>query len=79
MVVPVQSAIYWVIFGPSGDSGPSGKRPAVVIQHAASALTKAFGLGAFCMAWGGCVLSIRPRWKLWRTLINQLFRFKADL
>jgi mRNA interferase MazF len=32
MVAPVQGDIYWVGFGSSGDSGPSGKRPAVVIQ-----------------------------------------------
>ncbi len=33
MVKPKQGDIYWVRFGPSGDSGPSGKRPAVVIQN----------------------------------------------
>ena len=33
MVTPVQGDIYWVRFGRSGDSGPSGKRPAVVIQN----------------------------------------------
>ncbi len=33
MVRPRQGDIYWVTFGPSGDSGPSGKRPAVVIQN----------------------------------------------
>ena len=33
MVIPVQGDIYWVRFGRSGDSGPSGKRPAVVIQN----------------------------------------------
>ncbi len=33
MVKPVQGDIYWVKFGHSGDSGPSGKRPAVVIQN----------------------------------------------
>jgi mRNA interferase MazF len=33
MVTPVQGAIYWVRFGRSGDSGPSGKRPAVIIQN----------------------------------------------
>lgn len=33
MVVPLQGDIFWVRFGPSGDSGPSGKRPAVVIQN----------------------------------------------
>ena len=33
MVGPLQGDIYWVRFGPSGDSGPSGKRPAVVIQN----------------------------------------------
>ena len=32
MVTPVQGDIYWVRFGRSGDSGPSGKRPAVVVQ-----------------------------------------------
>jgi len=32
MVTPVQGDIYWVRFGRSGDSGPSGKRPAVIIQ-----------------------------------------------
>ena len=31
--MPVQGDIYWVRFGHSGDSGPSGKRPAVVIQN----------------------------------------------
>jgi len=33
MVKPKQGDIYWVLFGASGDSGPSGKRPAVVIQN----------------------------------------------
>lgn len=33
MVTPTQGDIYWVRFGPSGDSGPSGKRPALVIQN----------------------------------------------
>ncbi len=33
MVKPKQGDIFWVRFGPSGDSGPSGKRPAVVIQN----------------------------------------------
>lgn len=33
MVKPVQGDIYWVRFGVSGDSGPSGKRPAIVIQN----------------------------------------------
>ena len=33
MVVPVQGDVYWVRFGHSGDSGPSGRRPAVVIQN----------------------------------------------
>ena len=33
MVKPRQGDIYWARFGPSGDSGPSGKRPAVVIQN----------------------------------------------
>ncbi len=33
MVTPSQGDIYWVRFGVSGDSGPSGKRPAVVIQN----------------------------------------------
>ena len=32
MVNPTQGDVYWVKFGYSGDSGPSGKRPAVVIQ-----------------------------------------------
>ncbi|MCP4627538.1 MAG: type II toxin-antitoxin system PemK/MazF family toxin [bacterium] len=32
MVTPVQGDIYWVRFGRSGDSGPSGKRPAVIVQ-----------------------------------------------
>ena len=33
MVSPRQGDIYWVRFGSSGNSGPSGKRPAVVIQN----------------------------------------------
>ncbi|UCF94517.1 MAG: type II toxin-antitoxin system PemK/MazF family toxin [Desulfobacterales bacterium] len=33
MVTPSQGEIYWVRFRHSGDSGPSGKRPAVVIQN----------------------------------------------
>jgi mRNA interferase MazF len=33
MVTPVQGDIYWVRFGKSGDSGPSGKRPAVIVQN----------------------------------------------
>ncbi len=33
MVTPIQGDLYWVRFGESGDSGPSGKRPAVVIQN----------------------------------------------
>lgn len=33
MVTPVQGDVYWVRFGPSRDSGPSGKRPAIVIQN----------------------------------------------
>lgn len=33
MVTPIQGDIYWVKFGKSGDSGPSGKRPAVVVQN----------------------------------------------
>lgn len=33
MVKPRRGDIFWVKFGPSGDSGPSGKRPAVVIQN----------------------------------------------
>ena len=32
MVIPVQGDIYWGRFGSSGDSVPSGKRPAVVVQ-----------------------------------------------
>ena len=32
MVVAVQGAIYWVKFGRPVDSGPAGRRPAVVIQ-----------------------------------------------
>jgi mRNA interferase MazF len=33
MVTPVQGDIYWIRFGISGDSGPSGKRPAVIVQN----------------------------------------------
>ena len=33
MVTPKQGDIYWVGFGHSGNSGPSGKRPAVVVQN----------------------------------------------
>ena len=33
MVKPGQGDIYWVRFGHSGDSGPSGKRPAIIIQN----------------------------------------------
>jgi len=33
MVKPRQGDIYWVKFGHSGNSGPAGKRPAVVIQN----------------------------------------------
>jgi len=33
MVKPRQGDIFWVRFGYSGDSGPSGKRPAVVVQN----------------------------------------------
>jgi mRNA interferase MazF len=33
MVTPIQGDIYWVAFGHSGDSGPSGKRPAAIIQN----------------------------------------------
>ena len=33
MVKPKQGDLFWVRFGHSGDSGPSGKRPAVVIQN----------------------------------------------
>ena len=33
MVKPNQGDIYWVKFSHSGDSSPSGKRPAVVIQN----------------------------------------------
>ena len=33
MVRPIQGDIYWVRFGPAGDSGPSGRRPAIVIQN----------------------------------------------
>ncbi len=33
MVKPSQGDIYWVRFGRAEDSGPAGKRPAVVIQN----------------------------------------------
>ena len=33
MVKTRQGDIYWVRFGPSKGSGPSGKRPAVVVQN----------------------------------------------
>jgi mRNA interferase MazF len=33
MVTPGQGDIYWVKFGHSGDSGPYGIRPAVIIQN----------------------------------------------
>lgn len=33
MVKPMQGDIYWVRFGPAQDSGPAGKRPAIVIQN----------------------------------------------
>ena len=33
MVKPKQGDIYWVRFGSAADYGPSGKRPAVVIQN----------------------------------------------
>jgi mRNA interferase MazF len=33
MVTSRQGDIYWVRFGPAGDSGPSGRRPAIVIQN----------------------------------------------
>lgn len=33
MVKPLQGDVYWIAFGVSGDSGPSGKRPAVIIQN----------------------------------------------
>lgn len=33
MVKPKQGDVYWVRFGSATDSGPSGKRPAVVIQN----------------------------------------------
>jgi len=32
MVNPIQGDVYWTKFGHTGDSGPSGKRPAVIIQ-----------------------------------------------
>jgi len=33
MVTPRQGDVSWVRFGQPGDSGPAGKRPAVVIQN----------------------------------------------
>ena len=33
MVKPMQGDVYWVRFGPAQDSGPAGKRPAIVIQN----------------------------------------------
>jgi len=33
MVTPSQGDVYWVRFGRATDSGPAGKRPAVVIQN----------------------------------------------
>jgi mRNA interferase MazF len=33
MVKPRQGDVFWVRFGHPGDSGPAGKRPAVVIQN----------------------------------------------
>jgi mRNA interferase MazF len=33
VVKPLQGDVYWIAFGVSGDSGPSGKRPAVIIQN----------------------------------------------
>lgn len=33
MVKPRQGDVYWVRFGLPGDSGPSGRRPAVVVQN----------------------------------------------
>jgi len=33
MVKPKQGDIYWVNFGKIEDSGPAGKRPAIVIQN----------------------------------------------
>jgi len=33
VVTPNQGDVYWVRFGPASDSGPAGKRPAVVIQN----------------------------------------------
>ncbi|MBC8491952.1 MAG: type II toxin-antitoxin system PemK/MazF family toxin [Candidatus Marinimicrobia bacterium] len=33
MVKPTQGDVYWVRFGPMKDSGPSGKRPAIVVQN----------------------------------------------
>ena len=33
MVKAIQGDICWIKFGPTKDSGPSGKRPAVVVQN----------------------------------------------
>ena len=33
MVKPKQGDVYWVKFGPYHDSGPAGKRPAIIIQN----------------------------------------------
>jgi mRNA interferase MazF len=33
MVKPRQGDVYWVSFGKFEDSGPSGKRPAIVVQN----------------------------------------------
>ena len=33
MVNPRQGDIFWIRFGHSGDSGTSGKRPAIIIQN----------------------------------------------
>ncbi len=32
-MTPLQGDVYWVRFGSSGDSGPSGMRPAVIVQN----------------------------------------------
>jgi len=32
-VTPLQGDVYWVRFGSSGDSGPTGMRPAVIVQN----------------------------------------------
>jgi len=32
-VTPLQGDVYWVRFGSSGDSVPSGMRPAVIVQN----------------------------------------------